>query len=165
MSNFSSVNSLPSGDYAEVGVFQGDGAKEISEWMLPDAKLWLVDSFQGHRDPTEFDNAGAHPRGRYADTSPEIVRAKVPNAYILTGYVPEVLRNLNGLMFRYVRIDMDHYIPIKAASEFFRTRMVHGGIIEFDDYNCPDCPGANRAVDEVFGAAAIKGPVPHWVNE
>jgi len=164
LSNFSSVNSLPSGDYAEVGVFQGDGAKEISEWMNPDCRLWLVDSFQGHREPSEFDNSGAHPKGRYSDTSPEIVRAKVPKAIIVKGYVPEVLASLYGCQFRYVRIDMDHYIPIKAASEFFKIRMVPGGIIEFDDYNCPDCPGANKAVDEVFGASNILGPVPHWIN-
>lgn len=165
MSNFSSVNSLPSGDYAEVGVFQGDGAKEISEWMNKDSHLWLFDSCAGHAEPCEYDDVSHHHKGRYSDTSPELILSKAPKATLLVGYVPSTFTSVNDRKFRFVRIDVDHYIPTLAACKFFKDRMVPGGIIEFDDYAITCCEGATKAVDEVFGAANIRVPVPHWVNE
>lgn len=71
--------------------------------------------------------------------------------------------------WRFVRIDMDHYLPTKFACEFFKERMEPGGIIEFDDYHHVECPGATKAIDEVFGRENIKegyGEFPtnsfHW---
>jgi len=37
-----------------------------------------------------------------------------------------------------------------AATEFFYSWLETGGVIVFDDYGWPSCPGARAAVDEVF---------------
>lgn len=154
---------------AEVGVWKGDGARQMAvHW--PDARLWLFDSFEGHAEPCEFDDAKAHPRGRYADTSVEEIRRRYPNAFIQRGYLPTVLNIVHDEIFRFVRIDVDHYWPTRWAAEFFKDRMEPGGIIEFDDYRHGECPGATKAIDEVFGRENIQdatGCFPtnafHWM--
>lgn len=152
-----------SGDYAECGVWRGETAQYISERMALGARLWLFDSFEGHAEPSAFDDATAHPKGRYADTSVEAVRLRCPGAQIVPGFIPESLEIAADLMFRFVRVDVDHYLPTKGIVEFFLPRMVPGGIMEFDDYNHSECPGATRAINEIIGADNVKMPA-HWVN-
>jgi O-methyltransferase len=155
------VQALPEGDYAECGVWRGEIAEYIAARMAPDATLWLFDSFQGHPEPGEFDDAQAHPKGRYADTSMAAVHARVPHARIVPGWLPATLDVVQERRFRFVRVDVDHYASTKAITEFFLTHMVPGGIIEFDDYSHDECPGATKAVNEVIGAANILQP-PHY---
>lgn len=158
------VKGLPSGDYAECGVWQAYMAKIINAGMNREATLYLLDSFQGHAAPTEFDDAREHPQGRYANTSVEMVSSLVPGATVLAGYIPETFERIKECTFRFVHIDVDHYLPTKAACEFFWPRMVTGGIIRFDDYKDSGCPGATRAVNEVFGAENIQTGDYRWVS-
>ncbi len=151
------------GDYAECGVWRGEIAEYISKRMAPDARLWLFDSFLGHPEPGEFDDPIAHPKGRYSDTSMQIVRARCPDAIIIPGFIPGSLQVARDTLFRFVRVDVDHYAATKSVITFFKDRMVPGGIMEFDDYKHSECPGATRAIDEVIGAANINMPA-HWVN-
>ena len=156
------VNPLPKGEYAEVGVWKGEGAAHIYSWMNKGSELWLFDSFQGHGDPCEFDDAKAHFRGRYSDTSIEEITRKISGARIVPGFVPASLYIAAAVAFRFVRIDLDHYLPTKAACEFFKPRMVPEGIIEFDDYCHPECPGATKAIAEVFGRGRVSKDAPFW---
>jgi len=152
-----------SGDYAECGVWRGETAKYIYERMDKTATLWLFDSFLGHPEPGPFDDATAHPKGRYADTSFEAVRVLIPEAIIVPGFLPGTLEIASDVMFRFVRVDVDHYEATKGVVEFFRNRMVPGGIMEFDDYNHAECPGATKAIDEVIGRENVRMPA-HWIN-
>lgn len=152
-----------SGDYAECGVWRGETAEYIYNRMSQGATLWLFDSFEGHPEPCEFDDAKAHPKGRYVDTSVDQVRWRCPEAKIVKGFMPESFSAINGEKFRFVRVDVDHYRSTKAVIEFFLPRMVPGGIMEFDDYRHEECPGATKAIDEIFGAENIRQPA-HWVN-
>jgi O-methyltransferase len=152
------VKALPEGDYAECGVWRGEIAQYISERMPPDATLWLFDSFQGHPEPGPFDDAAAHPKGRYTDTSMEMVHAKVPQARLVPGWLPGTLEVVSERKFRFVRVDTDHYASTKSITEFFLSRMVAGGIIQFDDYNHYECPGATKAINEVIGQANVRMP-------
>lgn len=156
------VRGLP-GDYAECGVWRGEVAEYISLRMAPGALLWLFDSFLGHPEPSEFDDRQAHPKGRYADTSIEMVRARCPAAIIVPGFMPGSLEVAADTMFRFVRVDVDHYAATKGVIEFFRDKMVPGGIMEFDDYNHNECPGATKAVDETIGRDNVRMPA-HWVH-
>jgi O-methyltransferase len=158
------VRDLPDGDYAECGVWQAWMARKISAGMNPDARLYLLDSFEGHAEPTEFDDAIHHPKGRYSNTSIGLVAEAVPGATILAGFIPETFEAIEGCQFRFVHIDVDHYLPTKAACEFFKTRMVAGGIIRFDDYMAGECPGATLAVDEVFGRENILPADYRWIK-
>lgn len=149
------VRSLPSGDYAECGVYQGESAVIIAGKMAFGPTLWLFDSFVGHGEPGPFDDSREHPKGRYADTDVDSVVARLPvkaSVYIsvIQGFVPDTFTNVPAeTRFRFVHIDVDHYAPTKAACEFFLPRMVPGGMIRFDDYSC--VRGARKAIDEVVG--------------
>lgn len=144
------VNELPDGDYCEVGVYRGEGAERIAKSMKQGERLWLFDSFAGHDEPCEFDHPD-HYKGRYDDNTVIEVQALVPSAKIVVGWVPESLEIVAALKFRYVRIDVDQYWPTRGACEFFLPRMVKGGCIEFDDYECSTCDGATKAINEIFG--------------
>lgn len=159
------VKEFSEGDYAECGVWQGFMAEHIANGMNPKFKLWLFDSFKGHAEPSEFDNAKEHPKGRYADTSIKDVLQRLPAGIVYSpviGYIPETFACVNGQKFRFVHIDLDHYLPTKAACEFFKARMVPGGIIRFDDYMAGECPGSTKAVDEVFGRDNILEADYRW---
>lgn len=157
------VKNLPEGDYAECGVWKGWMAEKIAAGMNG-GRLWLFDSFRGHAKPCEFDDAVNHPEGRYADTSEEEIRAKFPSATVVSGFIPYSLGFVWDERFRFVHIDVDHYLPTKGACEFFKSRMVPGGIIRFDDYNFDETPGATKAVDEVFGKDNILANDYRWEN-
>lgn len=157
------VKSL-SGDYAECGVWRGEVAQYIAERMAADdSVLWLFDSFAGHPEPGPFDDAKAHPKGRYADTTIQMVEQRCPNAVIIPGFLPGTLKAVSDMQFRFVRVDVDHYQATKDVVEFFKPRMVPGGIMQFDDYNHEECPGATKAINEVIGAENVKQPA-HWIN-
>jgi len=155
-----------SGDYCECGVWKGSMAEKIAKGMPYDARLWLFDSFKGHAEPSEFDDKEKHPRGRYSDTSLADVMNRLPSGIIylpVIGYIPETFNQVNGEKFRFVHIDVDHYWPTRAACEFFSRRMVSGGIIRFDDYGFSECPGATKAVDEIFGKENIIEGDYRWI--
>lgn len=159
------VRSLPEGDYAECGVYQGGTAEIIARHMAAGAALFLFDSFQGHQQPCGFDNPLEHPEGRYADTSIEAVAQRVPSAVIVPGWLPESLEAVKDFRFRFVHVDVDHYLPTRGCIEFFLPRMVQGGIMKFDDYSAPQgCPGAVKAVDETIGNRLQQGG-PRFVKE
>ena len=159
------VRDLPAGDYAECGVWQGWMAEKISAGMNPYARLFLFDTFTGHGEPCRFDDAEKHPQGRYADTNWETVQKRIPKANLVIGDIRDNLDWAMDRKFRFVHIDLDHYEPTKCAAEFFKSRMVPGGIIRFDDYNHVETPGATKAVDEVFGKGKIIPNDYRWVNE
>jgi O-methyltransferase len=73
------------------------------------------------------------------------------------GLVPDSLEVIKDRTFSFVHIDLDIYSAIKSACEFFYPRMQPGGVLLFDDYGYPSCPGARAAVDEFF---AGKSEVP-----
>lgn len=160
------VHDLPTGDYAEVGVFQGDGAVRIAAAMNPKSTLWLFDSFQGHAEPHPCDDGAAHPKGRYSNTSMDQVADRFLNVRrdvrIIPGYIPTTFRVIENCKFRFVRIDVDHYVPTLDACQFFKPRMVSGGIIEFDDYRVQECPGATKSVDDIFGRDTISPESPYF---
>lgn len=159
------VKDLPEGDYAECGVYKGQMAAFIADRVNRDFALWLFDSFAGHAIPTEYDDAKAHPEGRYADTSLQTVLEAVPSGVVykfIPGWIPDSLESAKNKKFRFVHIDLDHYLPTKAACQFFKERMVPGGIIRFDDYGVGDCPGATKAINEVFGERNILTDDYRW---
>jgi O-methyltransferase len=51
---------------------------------------------------------------------------------------------------------LDIYKSIVDSLNFIWPRLSSGGIIVFDDYGFPTCPGAREAVDDFFsGKSAI----------
>jgi O-methyltransferase len=138
------------GEVAECGVYKGGTAKILAE-LVPDRPLHLFDTFCGMPDT----DAGKdlHKAGDFADTTMESVRAYLsghPNVNCVAGLIPQSLDIVRRSEFSFVHIDLDIYSSIKAACEFFYPRVERGGILLFDDYGYPSCPGARAAVDEFF---------------
>ncbi len=139
------------GEAAEVGVYKGGTAKILAQSM-PDRMVHLFDTFEGMPETSEFD---MHLPGDFADTSLETVNEYLQgyNVHFWPGFFPDSARLLpDDTEFVLVHVDVDLYTSTKAACEFFWPRLVEGGIMVFDDYNGPRCPGANKAVDEFFNA-------------
>lgn len=138
------------GQLAECGVYKGGTAKILAE-RVSDRPIHLFDTFAGmpETDPVR----DWHKAGDFADTSVESVRQYLSdhqNVTCVPGFVPDTLDVVQDCRFAFVHIDLDIYPAIKSACEFFYSRMASGGIILFDDYGYPSCPGARLAIDEFF---------------
>jgi O-methyltransferase len=139
-----------SGEVAECGVYKGGTAKILAQ-LVPDRPVYLFDTFAGmpEIDPSH-DLVAA---GDFGDTDIDSVRrylADHKNVTCVQGLIPGSLDVIRDRTFAFVHIDLDIYAAILAACEFFYPRMQPGGILLFDDYGHPHCPGARDAVDEFF---------------
>jgi O-methyltransferase len=139
-----------SGDVAECGVYKGGTAKLLAE-LAPDRPLHLFDTFCGM--PETDPGRDLHQAGDFADTTLESVRAYLSghaNVNCVAGMIPESLYGVRDRKFSFVHVDLDIYSSIKVACEFFYPRLEGGGVLLFDDYGYPSCPGGRAAVDEFF---------------
>ena len=149
------------GSVAEIGVYKGGTAKILAE-SLPLKSIHLFDTFAGMPETNpEFD---IHEPGDFKDTSLESVQTLLShcdNVEFWPGKFPDSTVGLSDSKFCLVHVDVDIYESTKAAIEFFWPKLVEGGIMVFDDYNAPRCPGTNKAVDEYFAgvcAVEVSGP-------
>jgi hypothetical protein len=152
------------GDVAECGVYRGGSAFLLAKAMArhaQDKRLHLFDSFAGLSQPGPLDGshwrAGALACG-LAEVSANLAE-HVGRTVFHAGWIPDCLADAADRKFCFVHVDVDLYEPTKASLDFFRPRMVPGGIIVCDDYGFETCPGARRAVDEF--AASNFMPVVH----
>lgn len=125
--------------------------QKILAGIAPDRPLHLFDTFSGM--PETDPQKDLHRAGDFADTTLESVRAYLsdhPNVNCIAGMIPHSLEVVSDRRFSFVHIDLDIYSSIRAACEFFYPRLERGGILLFDDYGYPSCPGARAAVDEFF---------------
>lgn len=140
------------GDVCEVGVYRGGTAKIISE-NIKNCDLFLFDTFEGmpYYDSEKDKDWGV---GTFNETDYEMVSKLFEsnkNVKVFKGVFPsDTSHHIEDRLFKFVHLDVDNYQPYKESLEFFYNRMVKGGIILFDDYDCGCCPGANKAVDEFF---------------
>ncbi len=122
------TNSPKSGVIIELGVYRG-GTAYVLAGVANGRPLHLFDTFTGMASQDEGDIFSV---GHFSDTSVEAVQAAVPSAIIHAGIFPETFpHDINEISFAH--IDCDHYAPTKAAIELFWPRMLHGGIMAFDD--------------------------------
>ena len=138
------------GDIAEVGVYKGGSARLLAQTTASTAKtLHLFDTFEGM--PETDSQRDLHKKGDFADTSLEAVRALLAgfnHVAFHQGFFPATAQGLESTKFCLAHIDVDIYRSVRDCCEFFYPRMVPGGILLFDDYGKPTCPGARQAVDE-----------------
>jgi O-methyltransferase len=149
------------GDVAEVGVYRGGTARLLCEAFEGAPKeIHLFDTFGGM---PEVDAAkDKHKAGDFSDTSLDSVQRFLEGcgaARFHQGTFPQSAAGLEAARFALVHVDVDIYTSVKACCDFFYTRLAPGGIIVFDDYAVPSCPGARKAVDEFF-AGKPERPLP-----
>lgn len=150
------VASQSDGEVIEMGVYRG-GSAAGTGWMLRRAGLeravHLFDTFGGMPPTTELDT---HEEFDFSDTSAAAVAEglnRVVPGYPFRfhpGFFSDKLREVSEHHFCFAHIDADLYHSVREACEFAYPRMDAGGIMLFDDYAAPSCPGAKKAVDEFF---------------
>lgn len=140
------------GEIAELGVYQGDFSKFISD-LFPDRKLYLFDTFEGFSEKDinlEQDNNFSQARkGHLGDTNIELVLNKIArkeNIIIKKGYFPETTEGLEEEVFAFVSIDVDLYKPTYEGLCYFYERLSKGGYILIHDYNFDYYKGVKQAV-------------------
>jgi dTDP-glucose pyrophosphorylase len=144
------------GEVWEAGVYQGGSALLLKEAILKleiqdEVVLRLFDTFEGMLEVNA--SLDLHDEGDFSDTSLADVKALVGDEPFLdyrVGKIPETFEGLEDAKLRFVHVDLDLYDAIRATLDFVYERVVRGGVIVFDDYGSPSCPGARAAVDEFF---------------
>ena len=139
------------GDVVEVGVYKGGSALIISQNTK--SKIHLFDTFDG----MPYHSSELNEKwelGTFNDTNlinvQDLFKSN-PNVRCYKGIFPiDTSHNIEHLTFKFVHLDVDNYTSYKESLNFFYDKMVKGGVIIFDDYNCDCCPGANLSVDEFF---------------
>lgn len=140
------------GDAAEVGVYRGGTARLLGRTLSGSGKtLHLFDTFAGM--PETDARHDKHQAGDFADNSLEAVKRTLAGLEALSfhqGLFPETAQPVEEKRFCLVHIDVDIHKSIAEACAFFYPRLVPGGILLFDDYGSPSCPGVKTAVDAYF---------------
>lgn len=149
------------GDFAQVGVYRGGSAKLISSVKAPRKKFYLFDTFEGL--PAPDDEVDVYQKGRFADTSEELVRSLMADAMgieIVKGIFPESARETHKhARYAFVYLDVDIYPSNFNALSFFYPRMVPGGMIIIDDYGWRNTPGIAKSVHD-FIEKSSRGLIP-----
>lgn len=146
------------GDVVEFGVYKG-GSALLLHRAAPSRQLHLFDTFTGHPEmDRRHDDPRAHPVGRFADTNANVVSALFHGAPVAihVGVFPDSASYWHPApQLVVVHVDADLYGSVHAACELFYPWLVPNGVMIFDDYGFPDCPGAKRAVDEWSAAHGV----------
>jgi O-methyltransferase len=142
------------GDFLEAGVYRGGTALLLRRLLnrTPGSRhLHLFDTFGGM--PQTDPSRDLHQQNDFRDTSIEAVSGLVGcdgKTLFHKGLIPETFNRLEESRFAFSHIDVDIYRSVSDCCVFVYPRTVKGGIILFDDYGLPSCPGARQAVDEFF---------------
>lgn len=140
------------GECAELGVYQGDFAKEINR-IFKDRTLYLFDTFEGFANSdceSEISKGytDCNKTGYFSNTTEHLVMEKMKykeKINICKGYFPH---SANGIEenWCFVNLDADLYEPTLAGLEYFYPRMHDGGIILVHDYFSKAFHGVKDAV-------------------
>lgn len=141
-----------SGQCAELGVYQGDFAKEINRIFF-DRRLYLFDTFTGFADSdckSEMSRgyADSNKVGYFSNTTECMVMEKMKykeNVRICKGFFPYSSEGIEE-EWCFVNLDADLYAPTMAGLEYFYPRMANGGIILIHDYFSKAFHGVREAV-------------------
>lgn len=157
-----SRNTLPTqeGDFIECGVFSGKSsdifASVLDRYDFTGRKLYGFDSFEGFATPNKYD-LDIQTNKQYFATGPidinvDHITKKLSNHQcqieLVKGWIPQCFSGYENKLFCFAHIDVDLYQATYDALSFIYPRTVPGGIILFDDYGFPNCPGAKKAIDE-----------------
>lgn len=141
------------GSIAELGVYQGDFAKEMNA-LFPNRKLYLFDTFCGFDKNDvmmEMSNDFSYSDvSHFSSTSVNTVLSKMirpEDCIIRKGYFPDTCEGIED-NFVFVSIDADLFNPILAGLEYFYPRLLKGGFIFVHDHNNSRYRGVQKAVNK-----------------
>jgi O-methyltransferase len=114
--------------------------------------VYLCDTWQGVVKTGAIDIY--YRDGKHDDTSRQIVERLVgklglTNVQLLEGIFPDDTgAAIAGSRLRLCHIDVDVYQSASDVFDWAWPRLSPGGVVVFDDYGFPACPGVTRFVDE-----------------
>jgi O-methyltransferase len=144
------------GEFLECGVFRGGTALLEAATLQQHQQtrpLRLFDTFAGM--PEVRSDLDRYQPGDFSRTSVDFVRkllAPYPFVSLHPGFIPDSFAGLPIEKIAWAHIDVDIYQSVRDCIDYIYPRLVPGGIMVFDDYGFPSCPGARRAVDEAFAS-------------
>ena len=135
------------GEFVECGTFKGDMAWVVLETLgakrIP--RFWLFDSFDGLS--SDYSTAADYPDNPgFLEFANKIYRqdglyehvcarfAPYLNVRVVKGFLPEILDNAMPDEIGFLHIDLNSPRAEIAVLERLFARVVHGGVIVFDDY-------------------------------
>lgn len=141
------------GELWECGVYRGGTAlllRLLRDELAQDKLVRLFDSFEGM--PKTDDVKDVHKAGDFADTSLDAVSALVGTGGVEyhRGFIPQTFEGLSVDQIAFAHVDLDLHDAILESCKFIYPRLRKGGVMVFDDYGFPSCPGARIAVDNFF---------------
>ena len=138
------ASETPEGCFVEVGVWKGGTASYLTELAEKQGReIYLYDTFTGIPFAEDYEK---HKPGDFSDTSFEAVRDALPYAKVVQGLFPDSAIEMPDVAF--VHIDVDQYKSYIDCINYFKPKMVKGGVMWFDDY---ELEGARRAIKELIG--------------
>jgi O-methyltransferase len=144
-----------SGEIWECGVYKGGSALLLAEVIQRRAvrpvTLRLFDSFAGM--PETDGQLDLHRQGDFSDCRPQEVAARFAGwdfVRLHPGRLPETFQGLEDRRVALAHIDVDIHRSVLDCCRFIYPRLPAGGVMIFDDYGMPSCPGARKAVDGYF---------------
>lgn len=158
------VANLLDGDIAEFGVANGATTMFLS-LLCPEKTIYAFDTFEGF-SPLGNDFFKTSDSGGWSDDIPKwrdwgsdfnwkrtIKRLKsIHNVIIKKGIFPNTTKGMEDKKFSLVHIDVDIYESTKFGLEYFWDKMVPGGMIVLDDFDCSgkSFPQVHHAVKDFF---------------
>jgi O-methyltransferase len=141
------------GELLELGVYKGGTAyllKLLRDETARSKIIRLFDSFIGM--PKTDDLKDVHKAGDFANTSLDAVRSLVGTEGVEyhAGFIPQTFEGLSVDHIAFTHVDLDLHAAILESCKFIYPRLSKGGVLVFDDYGFPSCPGARIAVDDFF---------------
>ncbi len=141
------------GELWECGVYKGGTAlliRKMRDLYARGRTIRLFDSFHGM--PETGAVWDVHKSGDFSDTSLEAVRRVVGGEGVdfYAGFIPESFKGFESERIAFAHIDLDLHDAIYESCKLIYPKLSTGGIMVFDDYGFPSCPGARIAVDKFF---------------
>jgi O-methyltransferase len=143
------------GSILEVGVWRGGTGVLMAARAAQlgiDERVYLCDTWAGVVKTGDVDTY--YQDGKHADASSEAVGQlaaglRLDNVDLLQGVFPdETGDRIAGTAFRMCHCDVDVYQSAHDVLEWVWPRLSPGGVVAFDDYGFPACPGVTKLVDE-----------------
>lgn len=165
-----STLSLP-GDVIECGVYRGASLMQIAHAIREnhsDKRVFGLDSFEGFpEDSVSSVDVGAgrwlsklQKKFRFAADTPGHLRMIADafdlNIELVQGYFCNTLPRVQNRSFCFIHLDVDLYQSYKECLEGLYDRLVPGGVIVFDEWECEKWPGGTLAIKEFFSSLPEK---------
>lgn len=137
------------GEVWECGVYRGGTTMLLAGWLRELGSIRALRAFDTFAGMPVSGPLDTHPIGAFPVAPGETEALLAPlGVHIHAGCMPTTFVGLEDRRLSLAHIDVDQYESVRDCLAFVYPRMLPGGVVVLDDYNCHGCPGAKKAVDE-----------------